>query len=167
MSEHFPEFYRRYPNKAGKKDAEKKWKAKNLDEQWDRISKFLDWAPKHDERWKKGYIPMASTFVNQERWNDHDKHMYPPRLTATASEKPIDTGPECSRYARYANLFLLKQLMTVGGLRNDPILGKIVQAKNEVVRQAETEGDWEDDDFTSVLKKTILDKLNEANETTA
>lgn len=77
MMSKFEQFYSRYPNKTGKKDAQKKWDQKKLDEQWESISKFLDWAPLHDEKWKKGFVPMASTFINQERWNDHDKHLNP------------------------------------------------------------------------------------------
>ena len=95
---HFPEFWKRYPNKTGKRQAEKIWKDRKLDEQWESIAKFLEWAPIHDEKWKKGFVPMGSTFVNQERWNDHDRHLKPQYPN---SGRPVSSAPDPNRVVEW------------------------------------------------------------------
>lgn len=63
----FLEFWSSYPIKEGKVDALKSWIATSppIDKvlqsiQWQRVSK----------KWKEGYIPMPSTYLNQGRWQD-------------------------------------------------------------------------------------------------
>lgn len=66
----FLEFWSSYPIKEGKVDALKSWIAASppIDKvlqsiQWQRVSK----------KWKDGYIPMPSTYLNQGRWQDEQK----------------------------------------------------------------------------------------------
>jgi hypothetical protein len=69
----FEAFWELYPNPSGKKPARDKWlklkpDAKLFTEIMESVKKF-----KQTEQWKtaKGrYVPMASTFLNQERWKD-------------------------------------------------------------------------------------------------
>ncbi len=65
----FEKFWKAYPNKTGRKDALKKWKANGYHEQFDKIMKHID-TMNQTEQWRKGIIPNGSTYVNQERWND-------------------------------------------------------------------------------------------------
>ena len=97
MSKHFETFWKRYPNKAGKAQAEAKWNKLKLDEEWESISKFLDWAPQNDPRWKKGFIPMGSTFVNQLRWRDHDYHLKPKLF----EKNSVSTVPDPSQIVEW------------------------------------------------------------------
>ena len=151
---HFDTFWQRYPKKVNKVGCKKKWAAKKLDEQWESISKFLEWAPTNDQRWKSGYICDPMTFINQERWNDHDYHLRPPRLS---TPKPLrDPGPfvpEVSRHGRWANKALLKLLLDKGAVGDG--IAEIVRRKNEIVQQAEADGDWEDEHFCAVMWKAL------------
>lgn len=65
----FDEWYSIYPKKKGKVAARNAWKRKNLDSQADDI--IRDTKERMRVEWNdKQYIPMASTYVNQERWHD-------------------------------------------------------------------------------------------------
>ena len=66
----FDEFWSLYPKKAGKIEANKAWIKKNPDINVVKVA--LSWQKEQDS-WKKDngqFIPMASTYLNQERWND-------------------------------------------------------------------------------------------------
>lgn len=68
----FDDFWNAYPRKqGGKKALREKWAKRNLDAIADQIiahveaMKQNDWLGKEEE-----YIPMASTYLNQDRWED-------------------------------------------------------------------------------------------------
>jgi hypothetical protein len=66
----FDKFWSLYPKKIGKAEAIKAWTKKrpNLEN----VIVALNWQKEQDS-WKKQdgqFIPMASTYINQERWND-------------------------------------------------------------------------------------------------
>ncbi len=81
---HFDTFWRRYPKKVNKIGCKKKWVAKKLDEQAERIFAYLDYVERKDDKWKGGFIPNPETLINQERWNDFEI----PKITAGRASSP-------------------------------------------------------------------------------
>lgn len=66
----FEDFWRVYPNKKGKADAQKAWAKKGLDAQADSIIGDVMFRAKNDRDWLRGYVPHGSTYVNAEGWQD-------------------------------------------------------------------------------------------------
>lgn len=67
----FDEWYTQYPKKKGKAQALKAWKRKKLDKHADAI--IADTMKRSVIEWRDPqFIPMASTYINQERWLDED-----------------------------------------------------------------------------------------------
>lgn len=66
----FADFWTAYPNKKGKAEAEKRWKADRLDEMADTIIQHVYLMIAQDDGWQRGYAPMGSTYLNQKRWTD-------------------------------------------------------------------------------------------------
>lgn len=66
----FADFWTAYPNKKGKAEAEKRWKADRLDEMADTIIQHVYLMMAEDDGWQRGYAPMGSTYLNQKRWTD-------------------------------------------------------------------------------------------------
>lgn len=66
----FGEFWTAYPNKKGKAEAEKRWKADGLDDMADTIIQHVYLMIDQDDGWQRGYAPMGSTYLNQKRWTD-------------------------------------------------------------------------------------------------
>lgn len=66
----FADFWSAYPNKKGKAEAEKRWKADRLDEMADTIIQHVCLMCCEDDGWQRGYAPMGSTYLNQKRWTD-------------------------------------------------------------------------------------------------
>lgn len=66
----FPEFWSVYPIKRGKKTARAKWAAKKLDGIADRLIADVRNRIARDKQWRGGFIPHASTYLTQERWDD-------------------------------------------------------------------------------------------------
>lgn len=69
----FDSFWNLYPRKIGKKMALKAWNKIQPDEKlWEKIQKAITLQIQMDQ-WKKDkgrFIPHASTWLNQERWDD-------------------------------------------------------------------------------------------------
>lgn len=65
----FNKFWEDYPKKTKKKNAKDIWKRKQLYKKLNEILEFIKKA-KETERWKQGFIPDPTTFLNQERWED-------------------------------------------------------------------------------------------------
>jgi hypothetical protein len=65
----FEKFWKEYPKKENKKKTQEIWIRKKLDSSYEQIISFIKKA-KGTERWQKGFIPHATTFLNGERWND-------------------------------------------------------------------------------------------------
>jgi hypothetical protein len=66
----FDEFWQAYPRKDGKKNASKIWQRDKLDSKIDQIMNHLK-ERKDKNSWQNPlYIPMASTFLNGQRWED-------------------------------------------------------------------------------------------------
>lgn len=69
---HFDEFWSAYPNKSGKVAARKAWSKNKCDEIKDEIVLAVE-RQKEMKQWKKDngeFIPHASTWLNQKRWED-------------------------------------------------------------------------------------------------
>jgi hypothetical protein len=66
----FEDFWQAYPNKKGRKDAEKAWARKGLDAQADLILADVRRRQVHDRDWQRGYVPHGSTYVSAEGWRD-------------------------------------------------------------------------------------------------
>ncbi len=89
----FLKFYELYPNKTSKKEAEKSFNKINPDDELlKKMLTAISWQ-KQTEKWreKKGkYVPMPSTWLNQERWNDE---MPQGIIPETEAEKIAKFGP--------------------------------------------------------------------------
>lgn len=66
----FDAFWKIYPNKKGKTEAEKKWRSRKLDGKFAEIVADVQARIKSDPDWQRGAIPHGATYVNQERWQD-------------------------------------------------------------------------------------------------
>ena len=65
----FDLFWAEYPNKADKAKAKKAWEKHKPDLN---VIKFaLSWQ-KESDGWRRGYVPMASTYINNARWEDEN-----------------------------------------------------------------------------------------------
>jgi len=66
----FDEWWDIYPNKTAAKLARKKWDAKGLDEIADKLIADVKARMASDRKWREGFVPNPTTYINQERWND-------------------------------------------------------------------------------------------------
>ena len=76
----FLDFWAAYPNKKGKQEAEKTWKRRKLDSSCAELIAHVRLMAATDSDWRRGYVPMGSTYLNQARWEDVPK-------------RPPDSGP--------------------------------------------------------------------------
>ena len=97
--ERFDEWYEQYPRKQGKAQARKTWKRKNYDAIADKI--IADTKERSRVEWPHliatkdvSLIPYASTYVNQERWQDE---IIAPSETQKKVSIPKDDN-ECVRF---------------------------------------------------------------------
>jgi len=77
LSSLFDEFWKHYPKKRAKGQAENTWVKINPDEQLHSVMlKAIEKAKAHDEQWKKDngqFIPNPSTWLNAKGWMDEIK----------------------------------------------------------------------------------------------
>ena len=66
----FGEFWLAYPNKKGKAEALRAWKRKALDARADDLIAHVRLMQSTDDGWRRGYVPMGSTYLNGDRWED-------------------------------------------------------------------------------------------------
>jgi hypothetical protein len=67
----FLRFWEAYPLKKSKFEAQKSWKTQKINEETcEEIIKKVNLFKNRDKKWLAGYIPHASTFLNQRRWED-------------------------------------------------------------------------------------------------
>lgn len=67
---HFDRFWAAYPNKKGKKDAERHWRREGCDDVADSLIAHVRMMMAQDDGWRRGYAPMGSTYLNGRRWED-------------------------------------------------------------------------------------------------
>lgn len=68
----FPEFWAAWPagiRKVGKQQALNKWATLGCASTAALILQHVEWLKAQDE-WKRGFIPMPTTYLNQQRWID-------------------------------------------------------------------------------------------------
>ena len=63
-------FWELYPKKVKRKSALDLWTRKRLDSLAERIYSDIPQRIASDRRWKAGYVPDPTTYLQQERWND-------------------------------------------------------------------------------------------------
>ncbi len=95
----FPDFWAAYPVKRGKKTARDKWKQKHLDAIADRLIADVQRRTKSDWQWLGGFVPHASTYLHQERWEDElgaaEQRVTPqPAAHAPANPEKRNLSPE-------------------------------------------------------------------------
>lgn len=76
----FEVFWLHYPLKQGKAAAVKVWDKIKPDSYL--AGEIVEGVQKHqrsNRKWKEGYVPMAATFLNQERWKDELGVTRPPQ----------------------------------------------------------------------------------------
>lgn len=68
----FDEFWWLYPKdrRRDKKKAREVWKRKRLDDHADTILDDLKHRPSEDDQWQRGFIPLPTTYLRGERWED-------------------------------------------------------------------------------------------------
>lgn len=59
-----------YPVKAAKKKVLGTWKSRNLDSKFDMLVADVKNRLENDARWKNGFAPNPTTYLNQDRWED-------------------------------------------------------------------------------------------------
>ncbi len=69
-SARFEDFWKFYPTKKNKKKSKEIWSRKKLDSKADTLINDLKERTAKDRGWKEGYIPLPSTYLNGERWED-------------------------------------------------------------------------------------------------
>ena len=66
----FDQFFSAYPKRVKRKPAHEIWKRKCLDSRLPELLADIQKRLDSDSRWKGGYVPDPTTYLNQERWND-------------------------------------------------------------------------------------------------
>lgn len=84
-TQNFIKLWESYPLKKGKAPAFKKWKSMKIEEDTELQQKILSSVQtfkSHDKKWKSGFIPHLSTFLNQQRWEDEVERDAKPEQSA-------------------------------------------------------------------------------------
>lgn len=81
---HFERFWSAYPNKKGKKDAERHWRREGCDHVADDLIAHVRLMQAQDDDWRRGFAPMGSTYLNGRRWEDVPKATPRHQLSKTA-----------------------------------------------------------------------------------
>ena len=140
----FNEFWRVWPKarKTGKAAAFKVWERDNLDENADEIINAVRGRDEKDPQWKRNggqFIPMPSTYLNQERWNDEwesDREVSKKRTSGFVSkETKINPGVDLPPFRAYFNRVLfayLRNRIGITGINVSPDkVETIVRIKNQ------------------------------------
>jgi len=115
----FERFWREYPNKQGKQAAEKTWQKRKLDALCDDLLLHVALMQAADDGWRRGFIPMGSTYLNQARWEDVPK-------------RPPDSGPPAkpasqTRSAAETLLTGTSHAQRLDQRHDSPRLGEVVE----------------------------------------
>lgn len=66
----FSRFWDAYPKKVKRKDAERVWRSKKLDEKAAQLIADAQRRLAEDDQWRRGFIPDPPVYLRGERWND-------------------------------------------------------------------------------------------------
>ncbi len=89
VSFEFEKFWTEYPKKIAKQAAWKAWQRSNLDNETQSIIQALIHQKPALEAKEERFIPHASTWLNQRRWEDDIKHYTISESSNKASEKQL------------------------------------------------------------------------------
>jgi hypothetical protein len=134
MTAAFETFWKIYPRREGKAACLKKWVSKNLDDKAPTIVYHLQKRVKEDAKWLDGYIPMALTFISQERWDDEYETRRPKHDPVKAQETYVSVGPQTCLHRATLNLLMLNVLKQKGGVDLDKLRAMVLR-RNELARQ--------------------------------
>jgi len=81
----FDAFWAAYPRREARKDAMKAWTQAGGDEHADAILAALDWQ-RNTDQWRRGYVPLAATYLRGERWTDENPVTVIVRVRAADAE---------------------------------------------------------------------------------
>jgi hypothetical protein len=84
----FEEWWKEYPIKKDKKRAEQKWKARKLDGMADVLIADTVKRKATDPQWERGFIPLPTTYINGDRWED-EYETNQRRLGGACNETPV------------------------------------------------------------------------------
>lgn len=70
VTDRFPDFWKTYPKKRKKKNAQEIWRRKKLDAKADVLIADVQNRLQNDKQWRDGFIPDPTTYLNGERWDD-------------------------------------------------------------------------------------------------
>lgn len=73
LDKQFNEFWEKYPRKTAKQPAQKAFPKAMMKISFEELMEKLDVFVKNRKDTKKQFLPHASTWLNQERWQDHDE----------------------------------------------------------------------------------------------
>lgn len=100
LDEQFETFWRNYPDNRDKKKSENRFKKINFKKYpFEQIMASLE-KQKHSEAWLKNngqFVPMASTWINNERWNDEissPEQQIPSHLEDSTQRPPLVLLPK-------------------------------------------------------------------------
>lgn len=151
-------FWSVYPKRQGKAAALKRWDSMKLDEQGELIYAHLTERVKRDKKWKDGYIPMPTTFLNQKRWEDEydtdrpkNHAMNPP--TASSALHPEALPQPCHIKARL-NLLIFSAIRRHLGVPID-CLREMVAYRNRVAGHVRDMGELTKEDGEEISRNFV------------
>ena len=123
----FPDFWTVYPNKKGKQEAEKRWRRDKLDAKADEIIAHVRMMGERDDGWRRGFVPMGSTYLNQARWTDEPQAA--PRLNGNVAAATSAVQTKTVKEAMKPSETPLER--DIGRARHDCHLGLIDTAERD------------------------------------
>lgn len=99
VSSFFEQFWNAYPKgfRKEKQKCQDIWKRKKLDKEIEAILAGIARLAASDAKWKSGYIPNPSTFLNGKRWEDE----ITPTEEAKAEEKKKEREEEHKKFLKH------------------------------------------------------------------
>ena len=86
----FDEWWTAYPKKINKAGCRDKWRSRKLDDLADIIISDTKTRRIYDTKWKDGYIPNSTTYLNQSRWESEiETHSRLPKTKSGAAADAI------------------------------------------------------------------------------
>lgn len=76
----FDRFWFAYPKKVKRKTSAEIWNRKRLDSKTGELIADIQRRVESDRRWREGFIPDPTTYLNQERWGDELEVVKRPRV---------------------------------------------------------------------------------------
>lgn len=89
-ADRFEEWWGAYPKHINKKGCLEKWKARKLDEIADIIISDTRKRKIYDVKWKDGFIPNSTTYINQSRWESEIETRTRSNTAKSRSERVSD-----------------------------------------------------------------------------